>query len=131
NALKEFEGVDVKDLQGKIQKLQQDLADSDKAHKEQIAQRDFDDLLSSFAGEYKARDIKAVVPFLDTERLRSSKNQKDDLKAAFEQVKKDKAYLFEDETVPQVVSFTSGTSEKTDSANTQANNALRNLFGKG
>ena len=37
DGLKAFEGVDVKDLQGQITKLQQDLTDKDNAHKTELA----------------------------------------------------------------------------------------------
>ena len=40
-ALKEFEGVDVKDLQGKIDKLKNDLAEQENAHKQQLADIEF------------------------------------------------------------------------------------------
>ena len=42
DGLKAFEGVDVKDLQGQITKLQQDLADKDTAHKTELANMAFD-----------------------------------------------------------------------------------------
>ncbi len=69
------------------------------------------------------------MPFLDTEKLKSSKNQDADIKAAFEGLKKDQSYLFNDPTVPRVVGSTSGADQKNDTAKTQANEALRSLFG--
>lgn len=44
------------------------------------------------------------MPFLDVEKLKSSKNQKD-IKAALEAVKKDNGYLFQDVTIPRVASL--------------------------
>ena len=128
--LKGFEGVNVEEMKNKISQLTADLENSQRKHAEELAQRDFNDLLNSYATEYKARNIKAVMPFLDVEALRQSKNQKDDLKTAFETVKKENGYLFEDETIPRVVSFTAGTNNNTDNTTSKANEALRSFFGK-
>lgn len=129
-ALKKFEGVDVGDLKSQITDLTTQLANSKAEHEKQLADRDFNDFVAETAKKHKAKDLKAVLPFLDVEKLRASKNQNADVEAAFEQVKKDKAYLFDDETAPRVVSYTSGPDDKTDTAKTKANDALRSLFGK-
>lgn len=129
-ALKQFEGVDVSELKSQISKLTTDLANSKADHEKQLADRDFNDFVAETAKKHKVKDLKAVLPFLDVEKLRASKNQNADVEAAFEQVKKDKAYLFDDETAPRVVSYTSGPDSQTDTAKTKANEALRSLFGK-
>lgn len=128
--LKGFEGVDVAELKTKIATLTSDMATQAENHRKQLAERDFNDLVSKYAGEYKARDVKAVMPFLDVEKLRQSKNQNEDIKAAFEAVKKDNSYLFEDDDIPRVVSYTSGLDNKTIDTKTKANEALRSFFGK-
>lgn len=128
--LRSFEGVDVKELQGRVAALTADLQTKENEYKNQLAERDFNDAVSKIAAEYHAHDIKAVMPFLDVEKLRSSKNQSEDIKAAFEAVKKENSYLFEDKTAPRVVSSTSGNTPQNDSSKTQANEALRSLFGK-
>lgn len=129
--LKSFEGVNVADLQGKITKLTEDLKNKDIQYQQEQADRDFNDLVKSMATEYKARDVKAVIPFLDVEKLKTSKNQKDDLKAAFEGVKKSNDYLFlSDKPAPRVVSSTSGPDQNIDDKKAQANEAFRSLFGK-
>lgn len=71
--LKSFEGVNVQDLQGKVTKLTADLAAKDAEYQKQIADRDFNDLLKTTAEGYKPRDLKAVMPFLDVEKLKASK----------------------------------------------------------
>lgn len=129
--LKGFEGIDVTKLQEQITKLNTDLAAKEAEYTKTLADRDFNDMVSKFAAEYKARDVKAVLPFLDTEKLKASKNQESDVKAAFEAVKKDKAYLFADTKVPKVIGSTPGADPKTDAPKTQANEALRSLFGHG
>lgn len=129
NSLKAFEGVDIKDLQGKVTQLTADLAAKEAEYAQKLADRDFTDLVGKYAAEYKAHDIKAVMPFLDVDKLKTSKNQDADLKAAFEGLKKDQSYLFNDPTVPRVIGNTSGADSKNDTATTKANEALRGLFG--
>ena len=129
--LKSFEGVNISELQGKISTLTTDLANKDAEYQKQLADRDFNDLLKSTAEGFKPRDIKAVMPFLDVEKLKSSKNQESDIKAALEAVKKDNGYLFQDVVIPRVVASTPGPGgEKTDDTRTQANNALRSILGR-
>ena len=127
--LKGFEGVDVAQLQGEITKLNADLAAKDAEYTRALADRDFNDMVGKFAAEYKAHDVKAVLPFLDAEKLKASKNQEADVKAAFETIKKENAYLFTDTNVPRVISSTPGVNPKADAPKTQANEALRSLFG--
>ena len=129
-SLKAFDGVDVAELKSKITTLTNDLASKESEYNAKLAERDFNDIVSRYAGEFKARDVKAVMPFLDVEKLKASKNQNDDIKAAFESVKKDKAYLFEDNSLPRVVSFTSGINNNTNDTKTKANEAFRSFFGK-
>ena len=129
-SLKAFEGVDVADLQSKISQLTADLAAKDTEYQQKIAERDFNDLIGKYAAEYKAHDVKAVMPFLDSAALKASKNQDADIKAAFEGLKKDQSFLFNDPTVPRVVSTTGGVDRSADSPNTRANEALRAALGK-
>ena len=127
--LKGFEGVDVAKLQEQITKLNGDLAAKEAEYTKTLADRDFNDMVGKYAAEFKAHDVKAVLPFLDADKLKASKNQEADVKAAFEAVKKDKAYLFADTKVPKVISSTPGANPQADAPKTQANEALRSLFG--
>lgn len=95
NALKEFEGVDVKDLQGKITTLQNDLATKDKDYQTKIADMEFSSVLDSAITSSKAKNAKAVKALLDLEALKTSKNQAEDIKTALENVKKDNDFLFD------------------------------------
>lgn len=128
--LKTFEGVDVNELKSKVATLTADLAAKDKEYADKIADRDFNDLVGRYAKDFKARDVKAVMPFLDVDTLKSSKNQDSDIKAAFETIKKNNAYLFEDEKAPRVVSVTNGPDNSTDDTKAKANDALRSFFRK-
>lgn len=129
--LKSFEGINVQELQGKITQLTNDMAAKDNEYKKQLADRDFSDLLKETAAGFKPRDLKAVMPFLDIEKLKASKNQESDIKSALEAVKKDNAYLFQDVSIPRVVSGTPGTEpSKSEDTKTRANEALRSIFGR-
>lgn len=129
--LKGFEGINVSELQGKITKLTNSMTAKDTEYQKQIADRDFSDLLKTTAAGYNPRDIKAVMPFLDVEKLKGSKNQEADIKAALDAVKKDNGYLFQDIQIPRVVSFTPGPGgEKTNDTRTRANEALRTILGR-
>ena len=129
--LKSFEGVNVTELNGKITQLTADLAAKDAEMRQQLADRDFNDLLKSTAEGFKPRDLKAVMPFLDVEKLKVSKNQEADIKAALEAVKKDNAYLFQETSIPRVVSSTPGPGGTgTDDTRTRANEALRSILGR-
>lgn len=109
-ALKEFEGVDVSELNGKITKLQGDLAAAETAHQQKIADMEFSAALESAITASGARNSKAVRPFLDIDTLKASKNQADDIKAALEKVKTDEAWLFgADEPINNAVKETNGT----------------------
>lgn len=129
--LKSFEGVNVSELNGEIAKLTADLAKKDQEYQKQLADRDFNDLLRTTAESYKPRNIKAVMPFLDIEKLKASKNQETDIKAALDAVKKDNGYLFQDVSIPRVVSTTPGPGGTgTEDTKTRANEALRSILGR-
>ena len=106
--LSAFDGVDVKDLQGQIDKLKADMKQKDEDYQKQISDRDFNDRLKNVASNYKPRDLEAVMPFLKIEDLKASKNQEADIKAAFENVKKEKGYLFDDGSKPIFTGATGG-----------------------
>lgn len=132
--LKSFEGVDVAELKGKITDLTNEIATNKADYEKKIADRDFNDLVKGIASEYKARDIKAVMPFLDVEAIKSSKNQDKDIRAAFDGIVKEQSYLFEpNKKVPYVVSSTPGPMQggtDPDDKKARANEAFRSLFAR-
>ena len=97
NQLKAFEGVDVKDLQGKITALNDQLSTQKADFEKQLADRDFDDLLNGAIVGSKAKNVKAVRALLDLETIRASKNQSADIEAALKKVKEENDFLFESE----------------------------------
>lgn len=94
NALKEFEGVDVKELQGKIETLKNDLTTAQSDYENKIADMEFNSKLDAAIAKSGAKNVKAAKALLDLENLRSSKNQDTDLQAALDKVKEENAFLF-------------------------------------
>lgn len=92
--LKEFEGVNVKDLQGQITKLQGDLKAKDDEYAAKEADRVFMDSIKEAVKTAGGRNEKAVIAMLDIDALKESKNQSEDIKKALEGVKKSDGYLF-------------------------------------
>ena len=107
--LKEFEGVDVKDLQGQITKLQGDLKAKDDEYAAKEADRVFMDSVKEAVKAAGGRNEKAVIAMLNIDALKESKNQSDDIKKALEDVKKSDGYLFgANEPINNPVGGTSG-----------------------
>lgn len=95
NALKEFDGIDVKDLQGKINTLTNDLSEKEKEYQQKIADMEFNSVLDGAISSSGAKNAKAVKALLDLDSLKASKNQADDISKALEAVKTDNDYMFE------------------------------------
>lgn len=81
-ALKAFDGVDAGALKKQIADLTEDLKKKDTAYQAQIADRDFDDILKNSITEAGGRNAKAIKALLDVDKLKGSKNQKEDVAAA-------------------------------------------------
>ena len=97
DALKEFEGVDVKDLQGKITELNNTIKNNQTAFDQKIADMEFDSILDGAISNSGAKNSKAVRALLDIDALKSSKNQSEDIKTAIEAVKAENDYMFKSE----------------------------------
>lgn len=97
NSLKEFEGVDVEDLKGKITSLTNDLNTQKTKYEQQLADLDFENALDLAITGKKGKSVKAVKALLDVDALKASKNQRDDIDAALEALKKDDGYLFDED----------------------------------
>lgn len=134
--LKSFEGVDVNELKGKVDKLTKDLKTKDDEYAAKLDERDFEAAVKSAASVTKARNHNTVLAALGKEKvdaLRASKNREADIKAAFDALKadKDNAYLFNADKPPAVVAPTGGPAKGADDAKSKANDAIRSAFGKG
>lgn len=129
--LKAFDGVNLEELQGKVRTLTNDLETTRANHAKELDELRFQSVLTEKINSFKPRNSKAVMPFLDIDKLRDSKNQDADIAAALEKVKKENGYLFEDEKpAPRVVAGTSTSQVDGTDRKAQANEAFRALLGK-
>lgn len=110
--LKAFEGVDVKDLQEKVKTLTKNLEDKETEHQRQLADLAFDGALRDAITAARGRSVKAISALLDMDKLKASKDQTADIKAALEGLKKDSGYLFEDGETPPPYAAGTGTGGK-------------------
>lgn len=81
-ALSKFDGVDPEALKNDIATLNQKLADKDAEYQNQLADRDFSDLVKEAIRASKGRNEKAIMALLDIDTLKQSKNQKEDVATA-------------------------------------------------
>lgn len=124
--LKGFEGVDVKEMTGKIATLTADLQAKEATYQKELSDRDFNSLLDGTITSVGAKNAKAVKALLDMDKLKTSKNQTEDIKAALEAVKTENDYLFGSaEPINNAVRITNSNLPAGD-ANT---NALRAAMG--
>ena len=109
DALKEFEGVDVKDLQGKIQQLNDTLSQKETEYQAKIADMEFDAKLSELLKQSGVKNVRAAKALLDLDTLKASKNQDADIKAAVDTCKEENGYLFgSDEPIHNPIAPTGG-----------------------
>lgn len=94
--LKAFDGVDIEALRGEVDALKRDIAAKEADFQGQLADRDFQALLTAGVAEARGKNPKAVAALLDTEALKNSKNQKEDVQAAIKALAETDAYLFGD-----------------------------------
>lgn len=134
-SLKEFEGIDLKnveELETKVNTLTQDLKNARKEGDDKVADLKFGMALEAAIRKAGGRNEKAIMAMLDVDALKASKNQDKDIQAAIEAVKKESDYMFvPDKPVPKVVSSTPGATKNTDDLKTKANDALRSALGRG
>lgn len=128
--LAKFDGVDAEALNKQIEDLKADLDKKDAEYQAQIADRDFQDMLKESIVSVKGRNAKAITALLDTETLKASKNQKEDIAAALKALSEaeDSKMLF-GEPEPNVLGTGNpiGTVNKTESGDDMA--AMRAAMG--
>lgn len=92
--LKGFEGIDVKDLQGKIDALTNDLKTRENEYQAKLSDMEFNQTIEAAITGAGAKNAKAVKALLDIKNLKASKDQTADIKAAIEACQKENDYLF-------------------------------------
>lgn len=78
-ALKKFDGVDADALNKQIADLNEELKNKETEYQNQIADRDFSDMVKGLIAERKGVNEKAIMALLNLDELKTSKNQKDDV----------------------------------------------------
>ena len=119
--LGEFKDADVSGMKQKIEDLEKDIQTKDAAHKQEIADRDFNDLLKECITAAKGVNAKAITALLDVDTLKESKKQKEDIAAAIKALTEadDSKMLFgEPDPKPAGTGNLIGQVKKTDSPQT-------------
>ena len=127
-----FKGVDLDALKQEIDTLKGDIAQKDATYQQQIADRDFQAVISGEITAAKGKNPKAIMALLNTDTLKASKNQKEDVAAALKTLRETDAYLFDADKTPPATPATVSTGGQhnesggtNDDVNTMMNNALR------
>ena len=94
--LKGFEGKDFEAITQERDKWKKDYEDTVAAHKKEQEDREFGSTLETAITEAKGKNAKAIMALLDLDKLRGSKNQEKDIKAALASLRTDNGYLFDD-----------------------------------
>lgn len=136
-SLSQFEGINPEEMSAEIQNLNAKLAEQEMNYKAQIAKRDFNDLLDKSITSAGGRNAKAISALLNLDALFESKNQKEDITSAIEEVKKANDYLFEsNEPIKNAVAKTSngqstGKAGSVDATELEKARKVMGLKGKG
>ena len=96
STLKGFEGKDFDAITKDRDNWKHKHDELEEKHRKEQEDRDYKDDLEQAAKDAKCRDIKGASAHLDHETLRKSRNRKADMKAAFDALRTDKGYFFED-----------------------------------
>lgn len=99
--LKGFDGVDVEGLNKSIADWKKKAEDAEKDYKQKLADRDFNDLVSSEIAKANGLNKKAIMALLDVDTLKASKNQKEDVTNAIKALSEaeDSKMLFKSENI--------------------------------
>lgn len=87
--LEGFKDVDVSALNNRISELEKERDTLKEDYETKIADRDFQDILKESIIAAKGKDTEKIMRLLDTETLKASKNQKEDISAAIEAMTED------------------------------------------
>lgn len=91
-----FKDQDIDGIRKSAKDWEKKYNDAITAHQQELADRDFRQMLEGAITGAKGKNAKAITALLDVDTLKASKNQEADIKAALEGLKKDSGYLFEE-----------------------------------
>lgn len=87
---------DYDEIKGKVTQYQADLKAANEKADQIKSDYEFNGKLTEAAKKHGARNVKAVIPFLDVEALKASKNQEADIESKFAALKTaaDTSFMF-------------------------------------
>ena len=94
--LKGFEGKDFDAITRDRDKWKKDYEDTVAAHQKEQEDREFNSVLEAAITDAKGKNAKAIMALMDLDKLRGSKNQEKDIKAALDAMRNENGYLFDD-----------------------------------
>lgn len=94
--LKGFDGKDFDAITRDRDEWQRKHNELVETHKRETEEREFNEGLSAAITEAKGKNAKAIMALLDLDKLRGSKNQEKDIKAALDAMRTENGYLFGD-----------------------------------
>lgn len=94
--LKGFEGKDFDAITKERDEWKKKHDEAVAAHQKEQEDREFSAILDAAITESKGKNAKAITALLDMDKLRASKNQQSDIKAALDALRTESGYLFDD-----------------------------------
>ena len=96
DTLKGFEGKDFDAITKERDEWKRKHEEQEVNYRKEAEAREFNELLSAAITDAKGKSPKAISALLDLEKLRTSRNQKEDIKTALDSLRTDSGYLFDD-----------------------------------
>ena len=94
--LKGFEGKDFDAITRERDEWKTKHDNAVAAHQKEQEEREFNSVLETAITGAKGKNAKAIMALLDLDKLRGSKNQEKDIKAALDAMRTESGYLFDD-----------------------------------
>lgn len=94
--LKGFEGKDFDAITKERDKWKQDYEKAIADHEKEQADQEFNSVLKTAIADAKGKNAKAIMALLDLDKLRGSRNQEKDIKAALAALRTESGYMFDD-----------------------------------
>lgn len=94
--LKGFEGKDFDAITRERDEWKRKHDEAVTSHQREQEEREFNAALESAIAESKGKNAKAIMALLDVDKLKGSRNQEKDIKAALDALRTDSGYLFDD-----------------------------------
>ena len=94
--LKGFEGKDFEAITKERDEWKRKHDENQQKYQQEQEEKEFNSVLETAITDAKGKNAKAIMALLDMDKLRSSKNQEKDIKAALDAMRSESGYLFDD-----------------------------------